>query len=180
MCFDCFLRICWWSLGLPVCWNGDNICEQVSTRYGQALCEVLSIFYPHDYEAVIILQVGKLSCERAYKISKISQFQVYQNENGFCRQLQLFEADHEETQPSISCRAYASQTSFSSACHRDFPSREKELIILNMLASGLVFLFCFFFCLFRAVPVAYGSSQARGQIRAVAASLHHSHSNTGS
>ena len=27
-------------------------------------------------------------------------------------------------------------------------------------------------------PAAYGSSQARGQIRAVAAGLHHSHSNT--
>ena len=29
-------------------------------------------------------------------------------------------------------------------------------------------------------PAAYGSSQARGQIRAAAAGLHHSHSNTGS
>ena len=41
----------------------------------------------------------------------------------------------------------------------------------------------FFFCLFafsRADPVAYGGSQARGQIRAVAASLHHSHSDVGS
>ena len=40
----------------------------------------------------------------------------------------------------------------------------------------------FFFCFFRATPVAYGSSQARGHIGAVsaAASLHHSHSNTGS
>ena len=31
---------------------------------------------------------------------------------------------------------------------------------------------------FRASPTAYGSSQARGRIRAVAAGLHHSHSNT--
>ena len=35
-----------------------------------------------------------------------------------------------------------------------------------------------FFGLFRAAPVAYGGSQARGQLRAVAASRHHSHSNT--
>ena len=35
-------------------------------------------------------------------------------------------------------------------------------------------------CLFRATPAAYGSSQARGQIRAVTTSLHHSHSNSGS
>ena len=35
----------------------------------------------------------------------------------------------------------------------------------------------FFFLLFSAAPSAYGSCQARGQIRAAAASLHHSHSN---
>ena len=33
------------------------------------------------------------------------------------------------------------------------------------------------FCLFKAVPVAYGGSQVRGRIRAIAAGLHHSHSN---
>ena len=40
-----------------------------------------------------------------------------------------------------------------------------------------------FFCLFafsRATPEAYGGSQARGLIRAVAASLLQSHSNAGS
>ena len=37
--------------------------------------------------------------------------------------------------------------------------------------------FYLFVCLFRAPSVAYGSSQARGQNRAAAASLHHSHSN---
>ena len=37
-----------------------------------------------------------------------------------------------------------------------------------------------FFCLFRATPAAYGGSQARGLIGAVAAGLHHSHSNAGS
>ena len=40
------------------------------------------------------------------------------------------------------------------------------------------FLFLFSFFLFRDEPVVYGSSQARGQIKAVAAGLHHSHSNT--
>ena len=38
----------------------------------------------------------------------------------------------------------------------------------------------FFFCLPRAAFKAYGNSQAGGQIRAAAAGLHHSHSNTGS
>ena len=52
--------------------------------------------------------------------------------------------------------------------------------------SALFVLFCFFFLLFfqfflfRAALVAYGASQARGQIRAAATGLHHSHSNTGS
>ena len=35
----------------------------------------------------------------------------------------------------------------------------------------------FFFLLFKAALAAYGSSQARGAIRAAAAGLHHSHSN---
>ena len=38
----------------------------------------------------------------------------------------------------------------------------------------------FFFGLFRAAPGACGNSQAKYQIGAVAANLHHSHSNTGS
>ena len=37
----------------------------------------------------------------------------------------------------------------------------------------------FFFCIFRAAPMAYGGSQARGPIRAIAAGLHQSHSNMG-
>ena len=40
---------------------------------------------------------------------------------------------------------------------------------------------CLFVCLFvfrATAPAAYGSSQARGQIRDVAANLHDSHSNT--
>ena len=42
------------------------------------------------------------------------------------------------------------------------------------------FFFCFFLFLFRVTPVAYGSSQARGPIRAVAAGLRYSHSSAGS
>jgi len=36
------------------------------------------------------------------------------------------------------------------------------------------------FCLYRAASVAYGGSQARGRIGAVATGLHQSHSHTGS
>ena len=47
------------------------------------------------------------------------------------------------------------------------------------MGFSLVFysLFYFIFLLFRATPAAYGGSQARGQIGAVAARVHHSHSN---
>ena len=44
--------------------------------------------------------------------------------------------------------------------------------------KGKTWGFFFFFCLFRAPPTAYGSSLARGPIGAVAAGLHHSHSDT--
>ena len=55
------------------------------------------------------------------------------------------------------------------------------LFFHSFLYTGLLlFFFFFFFCLFRAAPTAYGSSRARGRIRAVAAGLHHSHSNMGS
>ena len=39
-------------------------------------------------------------------------------------------------------------------------------------------LFIYLSLLFRATPVAYGGSRARGPIGATAASLHHNHSNT--
>ena len=47
-------------------------------------------------------------------------------------------------------------------------------------AQNVLFVFwvLFFFCLFRAAHAAYGGSQARGRIGAVAPGLHHSHSNT--
>ena len=52
---------------------------------------------------------------------------------------------------------------------------------LGLEEGGNEFLFvCLCFAFFRAEPEAYGSFQARGQIGATAASLYHSHSNTGS
>ena len=57
----------------------------------------------------------------------------------------------------------------------------KDILILYVLLFIHLFLSAnFFFGLFRAAPMAYGSSQARFLIRAVLASLGHSHSNTGS
>ena len=56
---------------------------------------------------------------------------------------------------------------------------------LSTTSSFSSFFFFFFFCFFWgrggwATPVAYGGSQATGQIRATAVAVHHSHSNTGS
>ena len=53
---------------------------------------------------------------------------------------------------------------------------EKTVTQLGILEVG--FFFFFFFFLFMAALAAYGSSQARGRIRAAADSLHPSHSNT--
>ena len=56
----------------------------------------------------------------------------------------------------------------------------KECVFFAKAASkqGLKFLVLFFFWLFRAAPVAYGGSQARGPVRATAVGLHHSHSHS--
>ena len=56
-----------------------------------------------------------------------------------------------------------------------------EHLTLTMFIKSIYlfyYLLLFYFCPFRATPMAYGSAQARGPIGAVAVSLHHSHSNT--
>ena len=63
-------------------------------------------------------------------------------------------------------------TVFLKSLNKLFPSLQ--------LILEYIFCFCFlFFCFSRGALMAYGGSQSRGQIRAVAASLCHSHSNTG-
>ena len=52
-----------------------------------------------------------------------------------------------------------------------------QIIIIWLQTQGF-FWFVFLFLLFRATPVAHGSSQARGQIVAAATGLCNSHSNT--
>ena len=50
---------------------------------------------------------------------------------------------------------------------------------LKSVSKYLFYLFCLFAISWDA-PAAHGGFQARGQIRAVGTSLHHSHSNAGS
>ena len=56
-----------------------------------------------------------------------------------------------------------------------------KLLTVLLILSGSMIVVClfffFFFCLFRAAPTAFGGSQVRGHIGAVAAGLHQSHSN---
>ena len=57
------------------------------------------------------------------------------------------------------------------------------ILFILFIYLFLFLLFFFFFCLFafsRVAPAAYGHSQARALIRAVATGLHQSHSNAGS
>ena len=59
----------------------------------------------------------------------------------------------------------------------------EPLYVWKMFVSNLNEIensFFFSLCLFRATPAAYGGSQARGPIRAVATGPSHSHSNAGS
>ena len=49
-----------------------------------------------------------------------------------------------------------------------------------LYAESYLFYFLIFFAIFWAATTAYGGSQARGRIGAVATSLHQSHSNAGS
>ena len=56
------------------------------------------------------------------------------------------------------------------------PWGESQCVWLSFIHS----LFISLFLLFMTIPVAYGSFQARGQIRVAAADLCHSHSNAGS
>ena len=72
--------------------------------------------------------------------------------------------------------------------HRQQKNRDmkmKDFCVKKMeslhIIGGNLYLFIYLFSLFvfsRVAPTAYGGSQARGQIGAAAASLHHSHSNT--
>ena len=63
-----------------------------------------------------------------------------------------------------------------------YPFSPKTSFLLRAMERGCQLgpFYFFIYLSFRATPTAYGSSQARGQIRAIAISLHHSHSNSGS
>ena len=75
---------------------------------------------------------------------------------------------------SLFCSASVISTSLSSASL----IRSSASCILLLVASNEFFFFFGLFATSWATPAAYGGSQARGRIGAVAAGLCHSHSNT--
>ena len=78
--------------------------------------------------------------------------------------------------PSLPCFAPVTQLSLIGS-FKPLVSPRPLWVLLLYLESWLA---DFFFFLFRAAPTAYGSSQARGHIGAVAADLHHNPSKAGS
>ena len=50
-------------------------------------------------------------------------------------------------------------------------------VLGSFLSAGWLFFVCLFVCFYMAAPAAYGFSQARGRIKAVAAGLHHNYNN---
>ena len=79
----------------------------------------------------------------------------------------------------LACHVASSMNLDSVTWWNSFVPRILYLDSISFFTSFLFCLFFFFFLLFRAAPTAYGSSQARSWIRAVAAGLYHSHSNRG-
>ena len=82
---------------------------------------------------------------------------------------------------------YSFSFSFFLIFFLNFPTvQQGGQVILTCIHYNYIFsptlssVFFFVFCLFMAAPKAYGGSQARGLIGAIAAGLHHSHSNSGS
>ena len=57
------------------------------------------------------------------------------------------------------------------------PPSPGQFLTTNLSNLSIYIFLLLLLFLFRAAPVAYGVSQARGQIGAVAAGLYHSHSN---
>ena len=55
-----------------------------------------------------------------------------------------------------------------------------EILVFVLIIYLCIYLFLSFSLFLGPLPTAYGGSQARGLIRAVAAGLHQSHSNVGS
>ena len=92
----------------------------------------------------------------------------------------------EQTASTTSCGRMRTTAPRKLVTQRNLTVMWKDCLANDLIdhISVLFFLICIFFFVFLPsvgpIPVAYGGSQARGLIRAVAAGLHHSHSNAGS
>ena len=102
----------------------------------------------------------------------------------------FFSADVGEYLPCAGCSTRHLRNMFWAFCisydtnvmlnFKMFLSCKCSLSNIRITIYLFIYLFIFIFSLSRATPTAYGGSQARGCIRAVAAGLYHSHSIVGS
>ena len=76
------------------------------------------------------------------------------------------------------CISVFLQWFFSSLSPLNYPDPIPWMVVKYILFYFTFLFFCLFVFFFRALPTAYGGSQARGRIGAVASGLHQSHSNT--
>ena len=95
------------------------------------------------------------------------------------KQRKIFRPFHQLFQGQPCSHIYKTILYSSQCINTDLKSLQQYLQVCSMeqFCDTLDILFFFFFGLFRAASMAYGSSQARGQIGAVAAGLHTTRSN---
>ena len=72
---------------------------------------------------------------------------------------------------------YSGVAFFSEAPDKERPQGKSNYFGLCYCRTYSKYVCLVFFCLFKATPIAYGGSHARGPIGAAVANLHHSHSN---
>ena len=98
---------------------------------------------------------------------------------------EIVNSDHlwEEEMPPVACgSSWERDGTWATAVTTLDPNplnHQENPCFLFMYAFSPVHKYFFLFFFLRAAPAAHGSSQARGQIRAAAAHLHHSLSNMG-
>ena len=111
-------------------------------------------------------------------LKKQTYFEKYFLPTNFCVIMSKVHERYKNICPNKYCCTYKDMVLQNGAFGGRQLSWVKAQLAHWMIHKSLNFLLFLFLFTFRAAPTAYGSSQAKGRIRAVAAGLCHSHSNT--